>query len=266
MVPSVSQFDAIVPPILSQHAKAIAASLEPCFDLTVSPLAAAPQPLASRLYGSPFLHHVGDWPRNPEGQPLAFIGQVHLQELERESHPQLAVLPAAGLLSLFFDLDAAPDGGSPDDRYRFRLLWTPDTREGKTVTPPLGAVEIGAPWAIAAAPATRLPAEGDAGFCLGQLSEAEFLAYDALACRLAPPCEHRLLGPADWLTDDARDLCARATERLWPGGAWRLLWQVGGEPYLAAALGGEARLYVLIREEDLAERRFLRCWVILQRS
>ena len=255
-----------IPPILERHAGAIFASLEPCLDLKPVRTQGGLQPLSSCLFGWPCLHHVGDWPRSPEGRPLAFIGQIYLPQLPRDALQRLPLLPQEGLLSLFFDLDEAPTGASPEDRYRFRVIWTPDDAGGRLIQPPAGAITLSEQrWELEAALSERLPLEVDAAYRLGALSEDEFLAYDALAGGLAPPCEHRLLGPADWLDGDARGLCAEATSRLWPGGAWRLLWQVGGEPCLSEALGEDARLYVLIREEDLAERRFLRSWVVLQR-
>ncbi len=247
--------------------------LEPCVDLTPLAQESAPAALESRLFGRPCLQHMGDWPRNPEGRPLGFIGQLNLGAMSARvgTFPSL---PEHGLLSLFYDLGSMPDGSLIDHRYGFRVLWAPNLDGLSVIEPPLETVDFAArEWLLGASRRMRLPSEVDAEFLLGQLSESEYLAYDALASKLAAPAEHRLLGPADWLEGDARAEVERITAVLWPrnssspsGTDWRLLWQIGGEPHLSEALADEVRLYVLIRNEDLVERRFLRAWVVLQRG
>ncbi len=261
-----------IPDRLQAHAGVIQAMLEPCVDLHLSPRGSLPEPEGSRLFGRPFLHHVGDWPRTPEGRPLHFLAQVNLEKEVLPFRAAQAILPSTGALSFFYDLDALPQGRDPEDRYRFRVLWTPDLSCAKTIDPPPGVRGVPTQeWSLSGLAGWRLPSEVDARFLLEPLDEEGYAAYAGLADAFMAPSDHRLLGPADWLEGDARAQCAEATARLWgaspapvSASSWRLLWQVGGEPDLDALLGDDVRIYVMIREEDLAERRFIRSWAVMQ--
>jgi uncharacterized protein YwqG len=56
----------------------------------------------------------------------------------------------------------------------------------------------------------------------------------------------------------------RAAE-LAPGAAdWRLLLQLDNDDDLDWVWGDEGRLYIWCREQDIAARRFDRCWTVLQ--
>jgi hypothetical protein len=247
--------------------------LEPCIDLHVREPGATARPEGSRLFGAPLLHHVGDWPRTPEGSPMLFVAQVNLGDMAVVSASTRSILPGVGMLSFFYDYHVLPRGRDPEDRYRFRVLWTPDLAGCRTIAAPPGAQEIGVEeQPITGVPGWRLPSEVDARFLLGALSENEFLAYTQVAGTLMPPCEHRLLGPADWLGPDARAECSAVASKLWGGGeettasgaaSWRLLWQIGGEPGFAPALGEDCAIYIMIRDQDLADRRFIRSWIAL---
>lgn len=241
--------------------------LEPCVDLEVAPSALELSPAGSRLFGRPYLHHVGDWPRTPEGTPMLFVAQVSLSAARNAWPGDGWALPETGLLQFFCDLDALPLGRRPEDRYRFRVLWTPASAGGFPIAAPAGAPELHlGEIALLAAAAHRLPGEIDRRFTLGPLDEAEFRALADLAATLGPAGGHQLLGPPAWVEDDGRELCAQATASLWRGQPddWRLLWQIDGEPGLAGAMGEDFRIHVMIRDEDLLAARFLRAWVVVQ--
>ncbi|MBI4600471.1 MAG: DUF1963 domain-containing protein [Planctomycetes bacterium] len=256
-----------LPHSLERHGPGILGMLEPSIDLEAGAPGEDAAPEASRLFGSPWLHHVGDWPRTPEGRPMAFIAQCALGDLPEEPREARILLPESGLLQLFYDLDALPPGRDAEDRYRFRVLWTPDLEGARRIEPPPGAAEAAvSERALRGLPSWRLPSEADRRYALDELGEEEYLAYEALSSGLGAAGGHRLLGPADWLEGDAREDCAGATAHLWRSGPddWRLLWQVAGDPDLDEALGDEVRLYVMIRDEDLRAARFLRAWVVMQ--
>jgi hypothetical protein len=198
---------------------------------------------------------------------MLFVGQCDLEGLPADIPGLRQALPETGVLSLFWDLDHVATGAEPEDRYRFRVLWTPDLAAGRLVPPPPGAPAIDLPpLALTPRARWRLPEEDEAGFLPEALDEREHLAYLRLCGHLAPSCEHRLLGPADWLEGDARPTCAAATAALWRSepADWRLLWQVGAGEALSQALGADFRFHVMIRDEDLRAARFLRAWVVVQ--
>jgi hypothetical protein len=210
---------------------------------------------------------------------MFFLGQLNLAELVPPDAPAARELPSMGLLSFFYDLDSLPAGVEGNDRYYFRVLWSPRIAGGGTIDPPAGAPVLpAAVQALRGRPAWRLPTEVDERFVLGVLEEEPYNAYADLTLNMAPDGEHRLLGPAHGLYSDARAQCERATVGLWgqlwnrgeasalqpAASGWCLLWQIGGNPDLDRAWGDAVHLYVMIREEDLRARRFIRCWVVTQ--
>ena len=257
----------ILPRLLESRGAAIEGMLAPCYDLEPASGEGAPHGDGTRIFGEPLLGHLGDWPRNPEGEPMLFVGQCRLEHLPAGPPELRQLLPEAGVLSLFWDVNHPAAGGETEDRYRFRVLWTPEAAGCRRLPPPPGAPSLAVPsFSLAARVRWRLPAEGDAAFQLGALDEREHAAYSRLCAAIAPDCEHRLLGPPDWLEADARPLCVEATRSLWRSepSDWRLLWQIGAVDELCGALGGDFRLYVMIRDEDLRAARFLRAWVVMQ--
>ena len=120
---------------------------------------------------------------------------------------------------------------------------------------------------------------------LPELEEAEFDAFDEAFRTLqdslgAHDNAHQVLGHPWWQQSDARVEAQLVSHGLdcgggWPAtpeaealkpgaSAWRLLWQVGSDDELGLYWGDLGNLYLLIRDEDLAARRFERAWLILQ--
>ena len=92
---------------------------------------------------------------------------------------------------------------------------------------------------------------------------------------------HRLLGYSDTIQNDMGLECAMASaglnayfkpdpkdarQRRIAAAAkdWTLLLQIDSEPRLGLEWADAGRLYFWIRNQDLAARRFHRCWAILQ--
>lgn len=256
-----------IPAGLEAASAAIHAMLEPCFALRVSEPGEPSAPAGSRLFGSPFLPHLGDWPRTPEGRPMLFVGQIRLDDVAGSGSGLARTLPERGLLSFFYDLDVMPRGDEAEDRYRFRLLHFPGTPRGAPAPPPRGAPLVADPGrGLRIVPAWRLPLEVDRGYLLGDLDEEHYRRYSGLVGDLSEPDEHRLLGPGVWIEADPRPglEALEAAESSRPPSAWRLLWQIAGEPGLSEARGDDVSIYVLIREDDLAEARFERARAIVQ--
>jgi uncharacterized protein YwqG len=266
-----------VPAILERHSALIDEMLEPSIELESNQGVHGPAE-GSRLFGSPFLSHPGDWPRTPEGIPMFFVGQLNFEEISAVYPLREKPLPRGGVLSFFYDLDSMPLGVSIEDRYRFRLVWIPRGMGGAPVDPLPGAPLLDAPERrLSARPSWTLPGEMDERFRLGPLEEEEFLAYEALSRGEPARVGHRVLGHADWIDEDVRARCAEITAGFFSSGAdlsgarppnrkaeWRLLWQIGGEPELDRARGEEARIFIMIRDEDLVHRRFDRSWAVVQ--
>lgn len=270
-----------IPLLLHRHREGILSMLEPGVQLLVGAPGKAAEN-GSKLFGAPFLRHAGEWPHTPEGRPMFFVAQLNLAELGPAA-PSIPWLRArSGMLSFFYDLETMPMGTDPDDRYRFRLLWNPDSRKGKAIQPLSSSPASGAKERpLIGVLAWRLPSEVDGRFLLGTLDEAESNAYNDLCLGMSGWNEHRLLGPADWVEGDARAECQRAAKALFsedplraspelpPSGEssdWQLLWQIGGEPDLNQAWGEDGKIFIMIREQDLSSARFDRSWALLQQG
>jgi hypothetical protein len=68
---------------------------------------------------------------------------------------------------------------------------------------------------------------------------------------------HQLRGHACWLSNDPR-------ARPDVGSGWLLLWQITGDSDWFRGRCEQSALYLLIREADLAAKRFSECYVDMQ--
>jgi hypothetical protein len=91
---------------LAQEARSILKTCRPSVAIDVAEPRSDLSHTASYLGGRPALPHGFGWPRDSEGEPLKFLGQLSCSEL---SLARLAGLPDQGLLSVFMDaLDDEP--------------------------------------------------------------------------------------------------------------------------------------------------------------
>ena len=236
---------------------------------------------ASRLGGDPDLPAGAEWPRK-NGAPLSFVAQVDLAELA--PYDLEGVLPTDGLLSLFYDattqlawgFDPA-DRGSWDVRHigagqELRRTPAPDDLGPEGRLRPVGWRPRGE---LAFATFDSLVVDR-----LG-LTRDETIAYSDLL-ETEDETIHRVLGHPDPVQSGEMQLeCQLAANGVWcgspegyedprvpglaPGAAdWRLLLQVDSQEETDMMWGDLGRLYVWIRDEDLAARRFDRTWLVLQ--
>lgn len=95
---------------LGDHADELVARGLPSIRLTATPAADGEIPVgASKFGGCPDVWPGFEWPVSG-GRPLAFIGQMNIDELAR--YDEQGLLPSSGILSFFFDL-AMPDPMRP---------------------------------------------------------------------------------------------------------------------------------------------------------
>jgi hypothetical protein len=213
---------------------------------------------ASRFGGEPLLPAEVAWPEGPEG-PLGFVGQLDFEQLCRE-HKRVLPLPSRGLLSVFFDIENQPWGHDPEDARSLKLVYVAD-------------------------PSHAQPRE----------SEDD----DPVPLRLLQPHfennpgtsrnpDHHVWGSPAWIQGDPRldlQLMTRGLDRSVEGmlrglraaeekgvdvvsiakgaGDWKLLWQIDSDDALFT-WGDCGRIYILIREDDLAAHRFDEARCILQ--
>jgi uncharacterized protein YwqG len=236
----------------------------------------------SKLGGLPRLPSAVEWPAW-EGDPLAFLAQVALDELPPS--PAIEGLPLEGMLYFFYDARQTTWGFSPQDRGSWRVIYAP--APGSSSRPAPVRLEVLFPQkrlsfsAIDSYPGwERLDISADLPF-----EEARPLIDAAAQMREAPfeglP-RHQMGGYPSPEQGDRMELecqlvsnglyCGDASgfedpraESLRPGAQdWQLLLQLDSDDEAAMMWGDAGRLYFWIRKQDLEKRDFSNVWMVLQ--
>lgn len=90
-------------------------------------------PLGSRFGGLPWLEDGERWPLTQDGQPLAFLLQVNLDEAPEEARAQTG----GGLLQLFLDTEAMPYHAFSPGHF-VRIVEAPTSKQGSVAKAPEG--------------------------------------------------------------------------------------------------------------------------------
>ena len=216
---------------------------------------------SSRLGGTPLLPAGVDWPLDPDGGPLSFIGAFDLDEL-----PHLDPLPAGGTLLVYWDYEFH-EMDYMDFHAATRVFYVEDGATAAAAAP-RGA------FGFDAVPLTGVPMP-----VLGEIErierpdEDDDALFDA-ADALEHAYRHQLLGSSRdvqgpvieeipyWFDQgypDTRKLFDEAEQR---GEGWMLLAQV--EETGELAFGDSGALYLVAPEADVRARRFDRVLGIMQ--
>lgn len=235
--------------------------------------ASAGEGARSHLGGVPDLPRELAWP-DRDGVPLLFLGQLRLDEVAA-LEPGLPV-PAAGLLSVFWDGREQPTGLESEHADAVRVLHLPDADALEPRPAPADELpelplelsrELTVPgeWSPFVEPLGLEPEELDAWSALRErVDERQGYREDDPGREMQ--ALHRLLGHADDMWGDPEREAARVA------GAeeeeWRLLLQVSADADLRTPWGvdwsGGGKLYVVAPLADLAGGRFDRARAILQ--
>lgn len=239
------------------------------------------QPGQSKLGGMPDLPAGTAWPAL-KGAPMEFVAQIQLAEAHR--FDLAGLLPAQGLLSFFYDSAQQTFGADPNDRAGFTLAYFEQ---------PASALQrVDLPSSLPAAARARvcsismhdemtLPLQPNLELPTLQWNDADQQRYDAALQQLTSADKHpihRLLGRPDTIQDDMRMECQLAANgvadpgaaparvaQLTPGANdWILLLQIDSDESIGMQWANAGMLYVWIRRDDLAQRRFENAWVVLQ--
>ncbi len=242
----------------------------------------------SKLGGCPDVPPDFEWPKNHDGQPLSFIVQINLADVAKLDTAER--LPNYGVLSFFYDNLCW--GFSPKDKDGFRVFHFDDRYSKLTRMPPpempskkmLGFIKIDQkvrefkPCRLALKKFLALP---DALTLFPNDDDEQF--WDAFYEMLESiGGHHRLLGYAEPIQDSMELQCELVTNGIYCGdpsgykdpkvkelegnaSQWKLLLQIDSDTHATDMMWGDAgRLYVWIKEEDLRNSNFERCWLISQ--
>lgn len=240
----------------------------------------------SRLGGQPDLPADLPWPRYEE-IPLSFLAQVDLAELP--DGPAREMLPRDGHL-WFFYARSQPWGFRVEHAGGARVFHRPTGAVLAATAPPPDLPEDGAfevvPMSfengLSLPDVEHVPARAEEAGPV-KIAREDWDRYDEVRLALAFPDKqpaHKLLGHADSIQGPmerqaallsssidlkaGRSKDARVREIRQQAGRWRLLLQLDSDDRTDMMWGDAGKLYVWIRDDDLAARRFERTWTILQ--
>lgn len=240
----------------------------------------------SRVGGVPDLPPGLPWPSRDDS-PLSFVGQVDLSAVAR-AYPG-SPLPASGLLSFFYDSQRQPWGYDPADRGGWAVYHLDQSAVAPTEPP--GDLPEGArfsPLPVQLVSEVKLPPYGSKTVDDLDLRAREQVAYAAILGDLLEAQHddgepvHRLLGHPDPIQGDMQHECQLAAsgiddsteaaeseeaKRLMAErGAWRLLLQIDTDARTGMQWGDDGRIYVWMRDSEIAARRWTEAWLCLQCS
>ena len=244
----------------------------------------------TRFGGAPLLAPGVEWPRSDRG-PLSFLSQIDFREMRGFGGDGL-VLPTDGVLTFFYDVEEQPWGYDPSHSSGWALSYAPDSARAIDVESPHGAIPFDVE-PLAPTTAQTLPWPSDLALrSFSELPERapwarEYKAFvESFTIAQAPmlaigPGRQQIGGHAQWLDGDGRLTAELASSGIHAGsdrgrwssndlhraeaGAadWQLLWQL--EPHDDRFTWVEmGTIYVLLKKQDLAARRFDRAWVVFQ--
>jgi uncharacterized protein YwqG len=237
----------------------------------------------SRFGGSPDVAADFVWPTR-DGRSLGFLAQINCAEVG-EYDPE-RIIPAAGLLQFFYDIQEQPWGFDPEDKSGAVVIYTPgDDLEAAPSPSDLPPEAQLPPTPMGFQPFLSLPAYGSEPFESLGLAEGDEESYiqlfDAITYGFEDTESHQLLGHANNIQGDMQLECQLAYNGLYCGGPddyavpqakaleggaadWRLLFQIDTDEELNVMWGDAGMVYFWIREADLRQRDFQKTWTILQ--
>ena len=228
----------------------------------------------SKLGGLPDLPSGLTWPEWKTGY-LTFVAQVNLAEL-----PASELLPNVGVLSFFYDREQSAWGFDPKHKEGFRLWYFPEVLQLVRAVEPEPS-----PFSCARLtfePYLSLPdfsADSVGDLVLNIENKEQYC--DFVDKHAGPAPQHQILGWPHVIQGDMALESQLVTNGLYTGNAsgykdsrrrelepgakdWTLLLQIDSDDNAEMMWGDAGMLYVWIRRQDLAAKKFENAWTILQ--
>ncbi len=227
-----------------------------------------------------------NWPADPDGQALPFVGQIDFADVSRVCSDR--VFPSDGLLALFYDFRQQPSGYEPRHRGRWAVSYS--RSPSSLASPPEGA-DIRIPdLELAAVGDLTLPESDSIEIEKLGLSPDETDAYESVLDDLKAlhgvgvhRTIHRVQGWPDAIQHDPAILAQLASNGLDARDpstyqlesakslleyrdAWRLVAQIDSEDSIGLLWGLYGRVYFMMKGVDLRRRAWDAAWVVLQWS
>mgnify|MGYP001012211850 CR=1 FL=1 len=233
----------------------------------------------SRIGGLPDLPGNVEWFTDDTGKPLSFIAQFNMSDLQ--PYDKSGMLPASGILYFFYTSMQEAWGDDIHDRDMFRVYYYDGPEKDlDRRAPPSGmdAAFIYDACGLTFKASVCLPYL-EKYYLMQKMTKEELKRYSEAVRNEMYAQSIKLLGYADGLEemevrceliaqgksayhipegDDPAELAKQAD-------GWTLLFQADSDERESGMMWGDGgRLYFWIKTEDLENKRFDRCWMILQ--
>ncbi|AUZ04225.1 hypothetical protein ADP71_04280 [Vitreoscilla sp. C1] len=227
----------------------------------------------SKIGGMPDLPDSIAWPHAYE-QPLAFVAQINLSEVTEWDLDEK--LPTSGWLYFFYDALNEHWGNVPEDYWHFAVRYFDgDISQLKPAVPPekLASENQFLSANTVFYPQTTFPDESSVAWPKVGLTRKQWMSLGDLeehVYELNSGRYNQLLGHSTNLQSGMEQLCVQMSQHFFEtehGSAddWVLLLQLDSNDKECGMMWGDCGvLYFWIREQDLAQRRFEKCWCVMQ--
>jgi uncharacterized protein YwqG len=262
---------------LEKHMPLINSYAEPAIGFTRSTAK-----MFSKLGGLPSLPAGEKWPQW-KGKPLAFLCQIDLAALPKGTTTY--ALPSTGVLSIFYDQEQNTWGFDPKDAGSWAVMYSASFEACVEQKAPsdLQPEYIYPEKYLTFTTLSSYPDLYDSRIKALKLSDPQFDAYCELRDGIfsGQPAHHLFGYPSPVQGNDMDLECQLASNGLYLGDAtgyndpraktleagrkdWVLLLQLDTDDDANMMWGDMGMLYFYIKQDDLAAKRFDRCWMILQ--
>ena len=225
-----------------------------------------------KIGGMPDLPVNIEWP-HAHGKPLAFIAQINLAEIHALDTE--AQLPPSGWLYFFYDAVNEHWGDVPDDYWHFAVRYFDGAvTELYPAEPPenLASENQFLSAATSFQPQTTFPDESSLAWPKVGMTRKQWMALGELeehVYEMNSGRYNQLLGHSTNLQDGMERLCTRMAKQFFEADGtpneWVLLLQLDSNDKECGMMWGDCGvLYFWIRQQDLQQRRFERCWCVMQ--
>lgn len=230
--------------------------------------------------GGPAAPPLAEWPRRPDGKPLAHVLTVSLYEVDgafdepyKDAFPDHRQgLPTAGLLEVFHDLETY--GWKPTDAASggWLVRWVPEPEHPALVDPPddvdtptevcqLGYLMPG--WSLPSPMDVAGTTDFDAVAALTEDHQRAWLYQQTGSAVGQPVPVTHVYGHSQNGSREALRILADVLP-LDDGDSYRLVLDIESWTHLDGWFGDAAPLEVWMRDTDLQGRRFDRAWCIIR--
>ncbi|HEX7844649.1 MAG TPA: YwqG family protein [Chitinophagaceae bacterium] len=237
----------------------------------------------SKIGGQPDLPKNIEWFKEDNGKRLSFIAQINLSEVA--SFDKSKQLPSQGIIYFFYSAEQEAWGFDIKDKDKFKVFfYDGNLSEIKRQDFPKDLAEHARykPCKLTFQSSVSLP-NWEEDYVSSRLSETEKDKYLDITEDLDVE-SNKLLGHSDNIQGPMELECELVTNGLYCGDAtgyndpkakeltknaktWTLLFQVDSNHKDAGMIWGDmGRLYFWIKKDDLKNKKFDKCWLILQCS